>query len=35
MVEIRVTAVPSPSRKALGIGERTLTTKVWCRNISP
>lgn len=35
MVEIRVTATPSPDRQALGIGNRTLTTRVWCRNISP
>lgn len=35
MVEIRVTATPSPRGMALGMGNRTLTTRVWCRNTGP
>lgn len=35
MVEIRITAVPSTSRNGLGIGNRTMTTKVRCRNAGP
>lgn len=33
MVEIRITAVPSARRIDLGIGNRTVTTRVLCRNL--
>ena len=33
MVEVRVTAVPGMDRTKLGIGNRTLTTRVCCRNL--
>lgn len=33
MVEVRVTAVPRMDRTNLGIGNRTLTTSVSCRNL--
>ncbi|NCD35179.1 MAG: hypothetical protein EOL87_17415 [Spartobacteria bacterium] len=32
-VQISVTAVPSPERAGLGIGSRTIVTRVWCRNL--
>lgn len=32
MVEINITAVPSANRANLGIGNRTMTTRVMCRN---
>lgn len=31
-VRVEITAIPSPSRSGLGIGNRTVSTKVWCRN---
>ena len=34
MVEIRITAVPSPGRAGLGIGNRTMKTRVVCRNVA-
>ena len=34
MVELRLTAVPSSGRENLGIGNRTMTTRVWCRNLA-
>lgn len=34
MVELRITAVPSAGREHLGIGNRTMTTRVWCRNLA-
>ena len=33
MVEVRITAVPSKERSGLGIGNRTMTTRVMCRNL--
>ena len=33
MIEIQVTAVPSVSRRHLGIANRTMSTKIWCRNL--
>jgi prepilin-type N-terminal cleavage/methylation domain-containing protein len=32
-VRVEVTAIPSPSRASLKIGNRTLSTMVWCRNL--
>lgn len=32
-VEITATAVPSEARAGLGIGNRTMTTRVYCRNL--
>lgn len=32
MVEFKITAIPSPTRNGLGIGNRTMSTRVWCRN---
>lgn len=32
-VEITAIAVPSPERAGLNIGNRTMTTRVWCRNL--
>ena len=32
-VEINATAVPSPERTGLGIASRTMSTRVWCRNL--
>ena len=34
MIEINATAIPSPNRSALGIGSRTMNTRVWLRNLS-
>lgn len=34
IVEINATAVPSPERAGLGIANRTMTTRVLCRNLS-
>lgn len=34
MVEINITAVPSANRANLGIGNRTMTTRVTCRNLA-
>jgi prepilin-type N-terminal cleavage/methylation domain-containing protein len=31
-VRVRITAIPSPSHAGLGIGNRTMSTMVWCRN---
>lgn len=31
-VRVEITAIPSPSRSGLGIGNRTMSTTVWCRN---
>ena len=31
-VRVRITAIPSPSQAGLGIGNRTMSTMVWCRN---
>jgi hypothetical protein len=31
-VRVEITAFPSPSRVSLGIGNRTVSTMVWCRN---
>ena len=31
-VRVQLTAVPDPSHAHLGIGNRTLSTMVWCRN---
>ena len=31
-VRVEITAIPSQSRSGLGIGNRTVSTKVWCRN---
>lgn len=31
-VRVEITAIPSPSRLNLGIGNRTATATVWCRN---
>ncbi len=33
IVEITATAVPSPERAGLGIGNRTMSTRIWCRNL--
>ena len=33
MVEIQVTAIPSPGRAHLNIANRTMATTVWCRNL--
>lgn len=32
-VEINATATPSPERANLSIGNRTMVTRVWCRNL--
>lgn len=34
-VEINATAVPSPERAGLGIANRTMSTRIWCRNQGP
>lgn len=34
MVKVVITAVPSPCRAELGIGNRTMTTLVTCRNVA-
>lgn len=31
-VHVEITAIPDPSHAHLGIGNRTLSTTVWCRN---
>jgi prepilin-type N-terminal cleavage/methylation domain-containing protein len=31
-VRVEITAIPSPAHRALGIGNRTASTMVWCRN---
>jgi prepilin-type N-terminal cleavage/methylation domain-containing protein len=33
-VEVRVTAVPSTRRAHLGTGNRTMSSTIWCRNLS-
>jgi type II secretory pathway component PulJ len=33
-VEVTITAVPSPKGAHLGIGNRTMTTRVFCRNLA-
>lgn len=32
-VQINITAVPSPERAGLDIANRTMSTRVWCRNV--
>lgn len=32
-IKIQITAMPSPQRSGLGIGNRTMSTTVWCRNL--
>ena len=34
MIEVHVTAVPSANRRHLGIANRTMSTKIWCRNLA-
>lgn len=31
-VRVQITAIPDPSRAQFGIGNRTVSTMVWCRN---
>jgi len=31
-VRVRITAIPSPSRAGMGIGNSTMSAMVWCRN---
>lgn len=31
-VRVEITAIPDPSHAGLGIGNRTLSTMIWCRN---